>query len=162
MRHFGPTSSRFDHHLDPARSQKRGILYAAPHASTCLAEVCQRSRLIHRSRCEPWLAKLRLEAEVRLLDLTGRWAVRAGASAAIHSGPRPRARRWARAIYDAFPELDGLLYLSSMDPGRPAVALFERAGRALPTHPATHRSLVDPILRVPLEHAAAAFGYGLV
>lgn len=162
LRHFGPTSARFDHHREPPRSQKRGILYAAPSAATCLAEVFQDTRVIDRGRRDPWLAELRLDAEVCLVDLTRRWLTRAGASAAIHSGPRPRARRWARAIYDAFPEIDGLLYSSSMDPGKGAVALFERARRAIPAHPSTHRALADPLLRSPLERAAAEFGYGLV
>jgi len=31
---------------------------------------------------------------------------------AIGTGPRPRAQRWSRAIYDAYPDLDGLYYLS--------------------------------------------------
>lgn len=162
LRHFGPTSARFDHHLDPPRSQKRGILYAATGAATCLAEVYQDTRVIDRSRRDPWLVQFWLESELRLLDLTRRWIVRAGASAAIHSGPRPRARRWARVIYDAFPEIDGLLYSPSMDPGSPALALFERARRAIPAHPMTHRALADPILQRLLERAAAGFGYELV
>lgn len=35
-----------------------------------------------------------------------------------------------------------------------AVALCERAGRALPTDPEFHRPLADPVLRPPLMRAA--------
>ena len=45
FRHYGPTTSRFDHQLstpDPCR----GILYAADSYATCIAEVFQEERFI--------------------------------------------------------------------------------------------------------------------
>lgn len=81
---------------------------------------------------------------------------------AINSGPRPRARRWARAIYDAYPALHGIHYPSSMDGNRPALALFERALRAMPKQPRLNRALAEPPLLIPIANAAARFGYRVV
>ncbi|MSP59410.1 MAG: RES domain-containing protein [Myxococcales bacterium] len=162
LREFGPTASRFDHHLPPARTQERAILYAALHGPTCVAEVFQDTRLVDRRRGAPWLCSFRVARPLRLLDLTGAWPTRAGASTAIHSGLRARARRWSQHLYAAFPEAEGLLYCASMDGNRPAVALYERGATALPPQPEFHKPLDDPQLTRPLNHAANAFGYGMV
>ncbi len=76
-------------------------LYAARDLLTCAAEVFQGFRVVDRFADDRCLAAFRLERSMRLLDLTGDWPTRAGASQAISSGPRPRAQAWARAIYDA-------------------------------------------------------------
>lgn len=163
FRSYGPvTTSRFDHHLPPPRVQNREILYAAKHIDTTLAEAFQDTRVIDRRAHEPWLVGFRLDRSVSLLDLTGAWPTRAGASMAINSGRRDRARRWSRAIYDAYPLVEGLWYASSMHANRPAVALNERALAVLPGHPEFHRPLVDPALMIMLRNAAHKLGYGLV
>lgn len=162
LRYYGPTNARFDHHQAPPRVQARGILYAADHPRTPLAEVFQVQRTINVRRAEPWLVGFRLATDVQLLDLTGLWPTRAGASMAISSGPRPMARRWASAIYDAYPTAAGLWYSSSMHANAPCVALFERAASALPTRPAFHRALADDILRAFLESCADVLGYRLI
>lgn len=162
LRDFGPTAARFDHHLPPPRLQERAILYAAGHGPTALAEAFQDTRTIDRSARDPWLAGFRLHRPVTLLDLTGAWPTRAGASMAIASGPRPRARRWAQAIHQASPDLDGLYYPSSMHGNLPAVALTERARDAIPPHPEFHRPLADPALLGMLDRVASDLGYGLV
>ena len=46
--------------------------------------------------------------------------------------------------------------------GEAAVALYERAQRALPAAPVFHRALTDPVLQVVLENAALDLGYALV
>lgn len=162
FRFFGPTSSRFDHQTDPPRVQTRGILYAAAHPVTCLAEVFQATRLIDRSSGAPWLVGFDLAHDVELLDLTGVWPTRAGASMAINTGPRPRARRWSRSIYATYTTLTGLSYPSSMHATAPSVALFERARSALPNAPVFNRALADPALAARLGTAAATLGYRLV
>jgi len=163
LRTFGPTSSRFDHHLRPPSEQDRGILYAALHGPTCFAEVFQETRLIDRRSREPWLVAFRLRRPIELLDLTGSWPTRAGASMALNTGPRFRAREWSRSIYEAYPWADGLLYPSSMAGNQAALALYERGTRdALPKHPSFHRPLVDPSLRWMLGTVAHDFGYGLL
>ncbi len=166
FRSFGPaTGGRFDHHDEPPGEQERGILYAATGAeaaTTCLAEVFQERRSVNLRRDEPWLACFALAADVPLLDLTGRWPTRAGASTAINSGPRPRTRRWSRAIYEAYPVIQGLLYASSMNAGKPAVALYERAGDALPAHTAFNEPLSHPVLLPALRRVAVDLGYSLI
>jgi len=80
---------------------------------------------------------------------------------AIHSGPRSRARAWARELYDAYPELHGLYYGSSMNGHAPAVALNERAQRAMPEQPEFHRALNDDMLVEVLQQIALRLSYGL-
>ncbi|MBI2922795.1 MAG: RES family NAD+ phosphorylase [Planctomycetes bacterium] len=157
FRFFGPTHARFD-----PRLQTRGILYAADAPLTCLAEVFQATRTIDRASGAPWLAGFELRRAVDLLSLCGAWPTRAGASMALNTGPRPRARPWAQAIYAAYPRLQGLRYPSSMHANRSAAALFERARAALPAAPAFHRALADPALLPRLSAAAARIGYRLV
>jgi RES domain-containing protein len=162
FRWFGPTSSRFDHHESPARIQTRGILYGAPEPVTCLAEVFQSKRTINRSASSPWLVAFTTERNLRLLDLMGTWPTRAGASMAIGSGPRPKARRWSRAVYEAYPDVEGLWYASSMHANRPALALYERGRAALPAAPLFHRALSDAALLHRLSAAAITLGYRLL
>lgn len=163
FRDWGPVATaRFDHHEEPARTQERAIIYVAAHGPTCLAEVFQDTRVVDRSHGEPWLAAFALTRPVTVLDLTGAWPTRAGASMAIASGPRARARRWSQAIYAAFPEAEGLLYGSSMDANRRCIALYERAQSAAPQNPLFHRPLSDPGLAAMLRAASTRFGYALV
>lgn len=162
FRHFGPLELRFDHHDPPPSRQGRGILYGATLAVTCLVEKFQAARTIDPFSGEPWLVAFRVQRPLRLLDLTGAWPTRAGASMAINSGPRPRARRWSRAIYAAYPEAEGLWYASSMHANAPAVALYERARPALPAAPEAHRALADALLQGSLENGALALNYALL
>lgn len=162
MRRYGPTDTRFDPQLPPPAIHKRGVLYAAVELETCVAEGYQRERLIDRRRSAPWLVAFRLERPLRLLDLTGTWPTRAGASMAINSGSRARARKWSQAVYRAYPDIDGLWYASSMNANRRAVALYDRASGALPRAPLFHRALADPALARTLQKAAADFGYLVV
>ncbi len=162
FRFFGPTTCRFDHHDPPAATQAKGILYAADDPVTCLAEVFQATRLIDRWANDPWLVGFDLGRNVEALDLTGAWPTRAGASMAICSGPRPRARRWSRAIHAAYPEVEGLLYASAMHANRASIALYERAQSAMPAAPVFHRALADAALLGRLDAAARTLGYRLV
>jgi hypothetical protein len=162
FRYFGPTNSRFDHQLPPRAIQDRGILYASVDGATAFAEVFQEERVIDRGRNSPWLVGFDLVVPVALLDLASDWPTRAGASAAINSGPRIRARRWSQRIYDAYPAIAGLWYPSSMGGSRPAIALYERAAPAMPARPVFHRALADPALTAIVLRAAGRFGYGVV
>jgi len=96
------------------RAQARGIYYAARDAKTCLAEAFQATRRIDRVFQAPWLVVFETLGELKLLDLTGDFATRMGAFMAIHSGSRGRARGWARDLYEAYPEVQGILYAASM------------------------------------------------
>jgi hypothetical protein len=147
-RSFGPAArGGFDHHLPPASVQDRAVYYAAADVVTCIAEVFQDKRFVDLDRDEPWLVGVEMARPVRLLDLTGVWPTAAGASMAIASGLRARAQRWSRTIYEAYPDVEGLWYPSSMHANRPALMLYERAQGSLPAPPAFHRALADPALR---------------
>jgi hypothetical protein len=165
FRAWGPTNARFDHHLPPPRSQSREILYGAigaDAAATTLAEVFQETRTVDRGRGAPTWVAFATVADLHLLDLTGHWPTRAGASMGLASGPRPRARLWSMAIYDAYPHVDGLVYPSSMNQHEPCVALYERARRAMPRYPVFHRTFSDPAVLGMLKNPCAQLGYQLV
>jgi RES domain len=165
FRRIGPTGARWDHHLPSARGapveQSRAILYCAPDVDTCAAEVFQATRRIDRTRNAPGLIVFALHEAVTLLDLRGTFATTMGASTAIHSGPRSRARAWARELYEAYPAIQGLYYGSSMNGHAPAVALNERAQRAMPEQPQFHRALNDDMLVETLQQIALHLSYGL-
>jgi hypothetical protein len=162
FRHFGPTAGRFDHHQPPPQPQARAILYAAELGPACVAEVYQDTRTIDRRRRSPWLVAFVLASPLTMLDLGSSWPTRVGASQAINSGPRPRAQTWSRAIVEAFPDLDGLCYPSSMVRNTPVFALYERAAAALPHRPTFNRPLADAALQLPLAEVAHEVGYALV
>ncbi len=166
FRYYGPTASRFDHHLPDAQgqAQDRGMMYLAAgdeSIPTCLAEVFQTTRIIDRHSRHPILAGFELATEITLIDLCGTFATAIGASAAIHSGSRPRARRWARQLYLAYPQTDGILYCSSMYGNAPAIALFERGKRSIPGRPVFHRALSDPVLANILIETGKKIQYGV-
>jgi len=161
-RTFGPTGGRFDHHLDPPHMQTRAILYAADEPVTCVAEYFQKSRVINRGRHDPCLAAFHTTRPLTLLDLTGAWPTRAGASMAISTGPRSVARLWSRVWYDAYPTIDGLWYGSSMHGNRPCVALYERATDVAPSYPHFHRLLRDPAMLPVVQFAAQQLRYRVV
>ncbi len=166
-RYFGPTTARFDHHLpDPAgqpQSQKRAIHYTACDGITALAEVFQNSRVIDRNAKGPWLVAYKVAGPLTLLDLRGAFTTRAGASMVINSGPRARARRWSQAFHQAYDQIHGLYYSSSMHANQPCVVLYERAQSvAVPAQPMFHRALRDPTILGLLRQAAQQLGYGLV
>jgi hypothetical protein len=163
FRGFGPTAARWDHHLPEARNapieQSRTVLYCAPDVDTCAAEVFQSTRRIDRTRNAPGLVVFALREAVTLLDLRGVFATTIGASTAIHSGPRARA--WARELYEAYPDIQGLYYGSSMNGHAPAIVLNDRAQRAVPDQPRLHRSLNDDMLVEVLQRVAFRLSYGL-
>jgi RES domain len=165
LRYWGPTTSRFDYHLRNAHGaphrQNRGVLYAARTAQTCLAEVYQASRIVDVHRNQPYLAAWTLAADLTLLDLTGVFATRMGASTAMHSGPRPRAQRWAAALYAAYPDMDGIAYCSSMNANADAFALNERAlnKTPFPPTPSVIRMLADPLIADLIDAAAEDLRY---
>lgn len=162
LRAFGPTGNRFDHHTYPKQVQARAVLYAAQRGPTCLAEVFQRTGVIDTVTHEPWIVRFGLAQPLRLLSLRGTWPTQAGASMAINNGSHHRARAWSRAIYAAYPDVQGLWYCSSMDANRACLALYERGAAAVPATPDVHLALADPRLRVALQRSAAQFNYGLL
>jgi hypothetical protein len=166
MRAFGPTTARFDHHLPDTHGepteQTRAIQYLALDGITPLAEVFQDTRVIDRAARSPWLVAYELATDLELLDLTGAYPTRAGASMLINCGSRPRARAWSGACYEAYPQVQGLHYASCMHENSPSLALYERAEAAIPARPSFHRSLSDQSLRLMLRNAAVKLSYFLL
>ena len=164
FRTHGPTTARFDHHLPSTVADgPRSILYAAAAYPTCLAEVFQDTRTIDLVSNHPRVAAFAFARDLRLLDVAGPWITRAGASMAINSGSRVVAREWSRAIYNAFPEIDGICYASSMDANATAYAFFERAKHDIrPSSPPFDAPLASAVLLADLKRAAQRIGYGLV
>ena len=163
FRTYGPSAkARFDHHVPPPSDQHRSILYAAHYVSTCIAEVFQEDRTIDRSFNQPALAGFRTTRDVFLLDLRGPWSTAAGASMAISTGRKDFARGWSRSIYEAYPNVEGLWYSSSMDANNPAVALYERAQRCIPVTQIFDEPLTHPSLLGALVQLKDRFGYELV
>lgn len=165
FRYVGPIDARFDHHLgnEPVR-QDRAVLYAADDPITCLAEVFQKTRVMNRWHKEPWLVGFETGKPMRLLDLTGSFPTRAGASMGLMTGPRSVSRTWARAFHVAWPEMEGLYYPSSMHANRPAIVLNERAqdSGVMPDRTSFHRSVGDAAILSVLRNAAQALGYALL
>lgn len=165
FRTVGPTAARWDHHLSKTRGvpveQSRAVFYCAPDVDTCAAEVFQATRRIDRTRNSPALVVFALREAVTLLDLRGSFATTLGASTAIHSGPRSRARAWARDLFAAYPDVQGFYYGSSMNGHAPAVVLNERAQRTVPETPEFHRFLNDDMLVDTLRRIAVRLSYGL-
>jgi hypothetical protein len=166
FRHYGPLS-RFDHHIRDEHgapwSQDRGVLYVATDVLTAVAEYFQRNRRrVNRSRHQPWLVSFHFKDEIRLLDLTDTFCVRVGGSMKLVSGPFSYSQTWSRGFYEAYPEIDGLYYLSSLT-NRPTIALYERANRAtvFPQHTRMHRALTDPLLHKALTLIVDEIGYRL-
>lgn len=163
LRHWGPAAGRFDpHDLPPGHDPAHGVLYAAvSQVAVAVAEAFQRTRRVDVTAGGPWLTGLRLRRPVDLLDVTGAWATRAGASQALSVGPRPRAQEWARAITSAWPDLQGVWYRSSMLAGGHCAALWLPAADALPHQPEISLPLSHPSLWGPLALVCERIGYRL-
>jgi hypothetical protein len=161
LRYYGPTTSRFDPQPSPPGWSERGVTYAATDVATCLAEVFAAARVVDVERRVPYLTGWPPTRVLTLLDLTGTWPIRNGASHLLTTGSKATCRSWARAIDTEWPDLDGLWSVSTMT-GRPTVTLFTAAADAFPARPSFSRPLSSPALRRALETAAAEVGYRLV
>lgn len=162
LRHWGPSAlSRFDPHQLPPHQQQAGVSYTALDIPTALAEVFQRSRYVDSRRGHPYVTAWSPVRALTLLDLTGDWPLRNGASYTLNTGRRDHCRAWARAIGQALPDLDGLWHHSAMT-GSALVTLFVGSTDSFPTHPALSLPLGDPGLRPWLMAACDRIGYGLL
>ncbi|RKT56674.1 RES family NAD+ phosphorylase [Saccharothrix australiensis] len=169
FRHTGPLPhARFDTQPPspdgaPTHAQDQGVLYFGLSVRTSVAEVFQATSVVDRRTRSPFLVVLRPRRTLRLLDLTGLWPTRVGASQEISTGPKHLTQQWARAIRAAYPELDGLWYRSSMDAAAPAVCLWNPpAGSGLPPAPDVLLPLEHPGLDLPLSRICEELNYTLL
>lgn len=162
LRYWGPASTmRFDPHEPSPHTQDRGVSYTALTVPTALAEVFQHTRVINLRRGSPYLTGWSPARPLSLLDLTGGWPIRNGASYVINTGRRDHCRAWARAIHQARPGVDGLWHHSAMT-GSDAITLFTHASDSFPDRPLLSLPLDHPGLRGHVLAAAAQIGYRLV
>lgn len=147
----------------PGHDPRNGVLYFGLTVRTSIAEVYQTTSIVDRKTRGPRLVVVRPTRTLRLLDLSGLWPTRVGASQEISSGPKKITQAWARAIRGAFKDLDGLWYRSSMDGGGPALCLWDPpAGSALPLTPDVLLPLDHPGLDVPLGRICEELNYVLL
>jgi RES domain len=163
LRRYGPLASmRWDPHpgAQPA-AHPDGVLHAATDVATSLAEIYQTTRVIDTRAGAPRLTAWEPTRPLQLLDLSGTWLLRNSASAALLAAPRSTCRRWARAIYTTWPELDGLQAPSTMT-GRLNVVLWSTAADSIPGTPSFSRPLAQPLLWSLAQAAAAEIAYQII
>lgn len=167
FRTFGPLATgRFDHHMstEPGRGIWYGALNQTAHGRRvdallgAVAETCADTHTIDRAVNGRSLVLCSPDAPLVLLRLDSGWLSAAHGSAAIFSGPRDRAQVWSRAIYDRYPDVDGLYYPSSNHTDSACVALYERAADRL-TIPRLLRPLTEPGLSPFLERVSTELGW---
>ncbi|MGH3492168.1 MAG: RES family NAD+ phosphorylase [Sciscionella sp.] len=168
LRTFGPLPSmRYDPHPEPLEQYDEGVLYAAadhpgvPALVTAVAEVFQATRAIDVDSFAPQLTAWTPTRDLRLLDLTGDWALGNQAAHSLAHAPRSTCRAWARAIRATWPDLDGLWAPSTMSAGT-VVVLWNPAHDSFPATPAFSRPLAHPLVRRVLAQIAADIGYGII
>jgi hypothetical protein len=163
LRTFGPlASARFDPHPLPAGDHPGyGVLYAAQDVATALADAFQTTRLINTRAGALHLTSWTPTRPLALLDLTGTWALRNHAAAALAAAPRPTCRNWARAIRAQWPDLDGLYAPSTMT-GTATIVLWEPARNSVPDLPDFSRPLAHPMVWTFAHRAAKKIGYDIL
>jgi hypothetical protein len=167
--YIGPLPHRrFDPHVPTptggvATSPDHGVLYVQLAVRSAVAEEFQDTSTLDRGTRQPHLAIFQPTRSVRLLDLSGLWPTRAGASQEISSGPKRVTQAWARAIRAAHPDLDGVWYRSSMDSGEPAICLWDPPAKSvLPDAPQVLLPLTHPGLELPLTRVCEELNYTLL
>jgi len=171
FRYYGPVSKmRFDHQTGRTKAHPtRGISYAAipwnpdpDHRAVDPLDVVVlesfREGVLDRATGAPRLSVWAPTRALNLLKLSDdKWLGQARGNAALISGARGVAHLWSKAIYEAYPDIDGLVWSASVLPGGRAVALYERAMTALPTAPSSDRPLTEPFLQPALARIARAY-----
>ena len=159
FRSHGPLM-RFDHHRGrddgtPGNDPERGVYYAAMSLSGCLVEIFGDTGVVDLERHHVALPVL--QRDLRLLDLRGNGAMRAGTKAAIAKvSDRGLSQTWSRHFYEeteVYGAVDGLVYLNAHN-DEEAIALYERASDALECPPNRIARLGDQALRAAVLEAA--------
>ena len=103
------------------------------------------------------VGRIEITRDLRLLDLRGPGAMRAGSVAALAKVPNHAlAREWSRHFYEhpTYRTCDGLIYSGAYN-DQDAIALYERQAGALACPPSSVMPLDDPALRGALLKIAA-------
>lgn len=163
LRTYGPLATmRYDPQPQPLGSHAEGVAYAATDFATALAEVFQSTRIVDTVSFAPQVTAWWTVRPLRLLDLTGTWALRNGAAAALNAAPHSTCRAWAGSIRSTWPDLDGLWASSTMTGGHDVV-LWNPAVGSFPDAPAFSRRLAHPVIKALVARIAVDdLGYGLL
>jgi hypothetical protein len=149
--------ARFDHHRGTGVRERRGIWYGGLTLSCAVVEAFDIGVVeLTRKR----LARARASRELRLLDLRGRAAMRAGTVAAINAGDNSLSQPWSRYFWEhweIYGEVDGVFYPSAHN-GEPAVALYERGRDGIEVAPGHDAALTDPAVLAAVRRAAVDHG----
>jgi len=155
LRTWGPVpGSRWEPHpLPPGDAAPMGAAYLGEDVLTCLAEVFQLTRFVDVDRDAPYATAFSTNRDLVLADLTGDWLLSAGGSAQVAYGEKERTRAWARAIHEAWPDLDGLYTGSVMAGARKVITLW--TADAIPAAPEFSTPLNSPAIIRDIAAAAA-------
>jgi hypothetical protein len=160
FRFYGPLR-RFDHQIEvdekPALSEDRGIMYAGDTLSGCLVEIFGDSRMIEVGSWE--VAVFEPTRDLKLMDLRGEGAMKAGTVAAIcKDSDHKYSQIWSRYFYEnkfIYEEIDGLIFQNAHNE-ETAFALYERCQADLSV--LKTGTLKDQALRTQIELIAARLG----
>ncbi len=158
FRHYGPIG-RFDHQRvsssKPDFDSQRGINYWGFSLSCCLVEVFGDTRVIETENKE--VALVELTQSIKLLDLRGSGAMKAGTVSAIaKTAQRNLSQAWSSYFYEhpeLYGEIDGLLFNNAHNE-EAAIALYERAKPQLDAADIISLPLAHPDLRTAIADCA--------
>lgn len=131
QRFYGPLANvRFDHHPPPpALSPQRSIWYAASSLLGAVAEAFGRLGVVDRGD-DRRICTARVRSPLVLLDLVGVGPRVFGLDQQIGTSREyARCQEWARAFYEAYPEISGLRW-RGREAGSICCALNDRTNRA--------------------------------
>jgi hypothetical protein len=159
LRTWGPVPGfRWEPHpLPPGDYAPLGAAYLGEDVLTCLAEVFQLTRFVDIDRDDPYVTAFSMTRDLVLADLTGPWLLKAGGSAQVALQGKERTRAWARAIHEAWPDLDGVIAPSAMVGGHQVVAVW--TADAIPPTPEFSVPLNSPGILADIVAATARIGY---
>jgi hypothetical protein len=137
---------------------ERGIYYAAPAPllSSCLVEVFGDTGCIEIE--DHQIAIITCTSRIKLLDVRGSGAMRAGANDATlaKTDKRGMSQAWSRYFYEQkqiYPDIQGIIYHNAHN-GEEAIAIYERAKHLLTCPPENVLSLKHELFRGLILKAA--------
>lgn len=159
LRTWGPVAGSHwePHPLPPGEAAPLGAAYLGEDVLTCIAEAFQLTQFVDLDRDAPYVTAFKTTRDLSLVDLTGDWLLPAGASAQVAFGEKARTRAWARAIHEAWPDVDGVYSLSAMALSRKVVTLWNND--AIPAAPEFSHPLNSPAIIADIVASAAKIGY---
>lgn len=154
------TEGRFD-----APNGEYGVLYLGADVHCAFIEtfghetgidVVETAELLARP-----LYRVEVDRPLRLLTLTRNHLAQVRADAQLLSGDTDVARQWSLAIYEHPMSPDGIFYHARHDPGRMALALFDRGGMEEHLRVTCLGTLLDPDNRHLLGYLLNSYKFGL-